>query len=37
MLRYGAKYKGILFGTLFGVGASLIDVKMHAVWRTADL
>ncbi len=30
MLRYGTKYKEILFGTLFGVGASLIDVKMHA-------
>lgn len=36
MLRYGPKYKEILFGTLFGVGASLIDVKMHAGMADSD-
>lgn len=36
MLRYGTKYKEILFGTLFGVAASLIDVKMHAGMADSD-
>ncbi len=36
MLRYGTKYKEIIFGTLFGVGASLIDVAMHATMRSGD-
>jgi hypothetical protein len=30
MLRFGGKYKEVIFGTLFGVGASLIDAAMHA-------
>jgi hypothetical protein len=30
MLRYGTKYKEVLFGTLFGIGASLINAEMHA-------
>ena len=37
MLRYGPKYKEILFGTSFGVGVSLIDVKMHASMADSDL
>lgn len=36
MLRYGTKYKEIIFGVLFGVGASLIDVAMHATMRSSD-
>lgn len=30
MSRHGTKYKEIVFGALFGIGASLIDVAMHA-------
>ena len=36
MLRYGTKYKEIIFGALFGVGASLIDVAMHATMKNSD-
>ncbi len=36
MLRYGTKYKEVIFGALFGVGASLIDVAMHATMRSGD-
>ncbi len=30
MLRYGTKYKEVIFGVSFGIGASLIDAAMHA-------
>lgn len=36
MLRFGGKYKEIVFGTLFGVGASLIDAAMHASMADSD-
>jgi hypothetical protein len=36
MLRRGAKYKEILFGALFGIGASLIDVAMHTSMSGGD-
>ena len=36
MLRFGAKYKEVIFGALFGVGASLIDVEMHVTMRDSD-
>lgn len=36
MLRHGAKYKEVIFGALFGIGASLIDVAMHATMRSGD-
>ncbi|MDT8069523.1 MAG: hypothetical protein ROO76_15270 [Terriglobia bacterium] len=36
MLRRGTKYKEVIFGVLFGVGASLIDVAMHTTMRGGD-
>ncbi len=36
MLRYGTKYKEVLVGALFGLGASLIDVEMHANMADSD-
>lgn len=36
MLRFGAKYKEVIFGTLFGVGASLIDTAMHVTMADSD-
>lgn len=30
MLTYGTKYKEVVFGIAFGLGASLIDAAMHA-------
>ena len=36
MLRFGTKYKEVIFGALFGVGASLIDVAMHVTMRGSD-
>ena len=36
MLRVGTKYKEVIFGALFGVGASLIDVAMHVSMRGSD-
>ena len=36
MFRFGAKYKEVIFGTLFGIGASLIDTAMHATMADSD-
>jgi hypothetical protein len=36
MSRHGTKYKEIVFGALFGIGASLIDVAMHASMGGGD-
>lgn len=36
MSRYGTKYKEIMFGAMFGIGASLIDVAMHASMGDVD-
>jgi hypothetical protein len=36
MSRHGTKYKEIVFGVLFGIGASLIDVAMHATMGGGD-
>jgi hypothetical protein len=37
MLRYGTKYKEVVFGVLFGAGASLIDAAMHATMGSGNL
>jgi hypothetical protein len=37
MLQYGTKYKEVIFGVSFGIGASLIDVAMHASMADSDL
>ena len=37
MIRYGTKYKEVIFGVLFGVGASLIDAAMHATMGNGDI
>jgi hypothetical protein len=36
MLRYGTKYKEVVFGVVFGLGASLIDAGMHASMAGSD-
>ena len=36
MLRFGTKYKEVIFGALFGVGASLIDAAMHVSMKNGD-
>lgn len=36
MLRFGTKYKEVIFGALFGVGASLIDAAMHVTMMDSD-
>jgi hypothetical protein len=36
MLRFAGKYKEVLFGVSFGIGASLIDAAMHASMANSD-
>jgi hypothetical protein len=36
MISRSSKYKEVLFGAAFGVGASLIDVEMHSTMAHSD-